>query len=351
MKKVMKGTSGSPEITEGYEGLTEEDVGLTLDYLLLHKKEFIQEFLRERGLYYSGTKAVLRKRFEGYLGDGRLNGVELVALLNRIEGWGHQHIYLYKAPNWSIGLWCTEESARERLSDLGLIDLFNRQRPLVLPEETTLSSIEWTMEGLRFVWVEKRQWEERVPEEDIESADIVWRAHRIKSARGLTTFDWDLVSGHAMLMIQKLPSGTKYHRIRRQFEKELEPIVGLSQFEQVRVSRAIQPIEESGEVRRRQLAYETRRGGKARFTSASPSADTYADPDLERAGQALGGEAAGLLGNFYWHPVPGILKRELHSMLYASDQRVGIFGERREQEVRHIISRIRYYSGRAPRTG
>lgn len=347
----MNGTSESPGIIEGYEGLTEEDVGLILDYLLAHKKEFIQDFLRERSLYYSGTKAVLRERLEQYLGDGRLSGVQLVVLLNRIEGWGNQHIYLYKASSQSIEPWRTEGSARKRLRDLGLIDLFNRQRPLVLPEETTLSSIEWTMKRLRFVWVEKRQWEERVPEEDIESADMVWRAHRIKSARGLTTFDWDLVSGHAMLMIQRLPSGTKYRQIRDQFEKELEPIVGLSQFERVRVSRAIQLIEESGEVRRRQLAYETRRGGKARFTSASRSADTYADPDLERAGQALGGEAAGLLGNFYWHPVPGILKRELHSTLYAPDQRVGIFGERREREVRHVISRIRHYSGRALRTG
>lgn len=346
----MSGTSESPGIIEDYEGLTEEDIGLILDYLLAHKKEFIQDFLRERSLYYSGTKAVLRERLEQYVGDGQLSGVELVMLLNRVEGWGNQHIYLYKAPSQSIEPWRTEGSARRRLSDPGLIDLFNRQRSLVLPEETTLSSIEWTMERLRFVWVEKRQWEERVPEEDIESLDMVWRAHRIKSARGLTTFDWDLVSGHAMLMIQRLPRGTKYSHIRDRFEKELELIVDLSQFERVRVSRTIQSIEESGEVRRRQLAYETRRGGKASFTSASRSADTYADPDLERAGQALGDEAAGLLGNFYWHPVPDILECELHSKLYASDQRVGIFGERREREVRYVISRIRHYSGRAPRT-
>jgi len=344
---MMSKASGRPKIIEGYEGLTEEEVELVLNYLLAHKKVFVQEFLRERGLFSSGTKESLRGRLEGYLGDGRVSGVELVALLDRIEGWGNQHIYLYKSPDQPIESWLIERLARERLSALGLIDLFNRRRPLVLPEETTLSSIVWGPERLRFVWVEKRQWEERVPEEDIEDIerlDMVWRAYRLNTTRGLTTFDWDLVSGHAMLMIQRLPSGAKYDHIRHRFEEELEPIVGLNQFQRVRVSRAIQCVERSGEARRRQLAYETRRGGKASFTSASRLSDAYADPDLQSAGQALGGETAGLLGNFYWYPVEGTLERELHSKIYAPDQRVGIFGERREREVRYVISRIRYYS-------
>ncbi len=344
---MIGGTSEQPEIMEGYEGLTEEEVRLALDYLLAHKKVVMQEFLREHGLFFSGTKEVLRGRFGKYLDDGRVSGAELVALLDNIEGWGNQHIYLYKSPDQPIESWRTERLATEHLSALGLIDLFNRRRPLVLPEETTLSSIEWAPEGLRFVWVEKRQWEERVSEEDIEDIErpnMVWKAYRLNTTRGLITFNWDLVSGHAMLMIQRLPSGTKYDHVRDRFEEELVSIVGLNQFQRVRVSRAIQHIERSGEARRRQLAYETRRGGKASFTSASRSVDTYADPDLERAGQALGGETAGLLGNFYWHPVPGILEREFHSKLYASDQRVGIFGERREREVRYVISRIRHYS-------
>jgi len=330
---------------EARESLTEGEVELVLNYLLSHRMAFIQEFLRTRGLPFSGTKEKLRRRLEGYLSDGRLDATDLVRLLNEIEGWGNQHIYMYKATDRLIEPWLEEDSARQRLVNLGLADLFNRQRPLVLPEETTLSSIEWAPERVRFVWIEKRQWEERVSEEDIEEEGMVWRAYRINVSRGLIAFDWDLVSGHAMLMIQRLPKGTKYHHIRDRFEKELEPIVCLSQFERMRVSRAIQHIEASGEVRRRQLAYQTRQGGKATLTSAGQLRDTFADPDLERAGQALKGETVGLLGNFYWLPVQGKLGRELHSKLYASDQRVGIFGEHQERDVRYVLSRIRYYCG------
>lgn len=328
---------------ETRESLTKAEIELVLNYLLSHRKAFTQEFLRGRDLHFSGTKDKLRERLEGYLSDGRLEAPDLVRLLNAIEGWGNQHIYLYKASDQSIEPWLEEDSVKERLSNFGLAGLFDHPRPLVLPEEIALSSVEWTRERVRFVWVEKRQWEERVAEEDIEEEGMVWRAYRINVSRGLVAFDWDLVSGHAMLMIQRLPRGTSYHQVRDQFAKKLELIVGLSQFEQVRVSRAIQRIEESDEVRRRQLAYQTRRGGKATFTSADRSRDTFADPDLERAGQALRGETAGLLGNFYWLPVQGKLGRELHSKLYASDQRVGIFGEHHERGVCYVISRIRYY--------
>lgn len=330
------------------ENLTETEIELVLDYLLAHKKAFIQEFLRKRRLPFSGTKATLRKRLEGYLGDGRLDAADLVRLLDEIEGWGNQHIYLYKAPSWQIEPWLEEDSARKHLSERGLADLVNRQRPLVLPEKAILSAIEWTPERVRFVWIEKRQWEERVSEEDIEEEGMVWRAYRVKISRGIIAFDWDLVSGHAMLMIQKLPQGTRYHQIRDRFARELEPIIGLDQFEPVRVSRAIQPIEASGEARRRQLAYETRRGSKARFTSASPSRDAFEDPILQRAGQALKGETASLWGNFYWLPVNDKLDRDLHCMVYAKDQRVGIFGERREPEVRYVLSRILYHCRQTP---
>ncbi len=335
--------SDTPTVAEDQEGLTEEEVELVLDYLLSHKMAFTQEFLRARSLPFSGSKARLRERLEAYLGDGRLSATDLVQLLNDIEGWGNQHIYLYNGSDQLIKPWLEEDSARERLAALGAAELFNRQRPLVLPEQPTLSSVEWTPDWVRFVWIEKRQWEERVAEQDFEEDGMVWRAYRIHVSRGLMAFDWDLLSGHAMLMIQRLPTGTKYHLIRDKFERKLEPAIGLNQFERVRVSRAIQPIEASGEVRRRKLSYQARRGGKATFTSADQSSDTFADAVFERAGQVLRQETTGWLGNFYWLPQEGKLERDLHVQIYASDQRIGIFGEHKEQDARYVLSRIRHY--------
>ena len=69
------------------EGLSNEDLQHILDYLMAHKMEFTQQFLRQRGLPFSGTKAVLWERLEGYLTSEQVSGGELIDLLNNIEGW------------------------------------------------------------------------------------------------------------------------------------------------------------------------------------------------------------------------------------------------------------------------
>ena len=49
------------------------------------------------------------------------------------------------------------------------------------------------------------------------------------------------------------------------------------------------------------------------------------------------------LRNLYWLSVQDKPERELHTKLYASDQRIGIFGEHQERDVRYVLSRIRHY--------
>ena len=54
-------------------------------------------------------------------------------------------------------------------------------------------------------------------------------------------------------------------------------------------------------------------------------------------------QTSSVLGNFYWIEAPPHLEQFLHVKLYATDQRVGIFGECSEAEVQYVLSRIRYY--------
>jgi len=79
------------------------------------------------------------------------------------------------------------------------------------------------------------------------------------------------------------------------------------------------------------------------FTSRGRKRDAFQDdPDLSASRNALRDTAA-VLGNFYWQPVEGSLKREVHVKLYAQDQRVGVFGELDEVDVRYVLSRIRHH--------
>jgi hypothetical protein len=198
--------------------------------------------------------------------------------------------------------------------------------------------------------VQRRVWYEHVPDEDYQQDDIEYTARRKHTARGLITFDWDLVSGHAALLIQRLPKGSNYKEIKGTFAAVLEPLVSLSKFQPVAISGSILKLEQSGEVTRRSIEMVTGRGGRAKFTSGGKS-DAFDDQDLRNARAGLGTRLIGRHANFSW-PMPQdedvAGERTLHVKIYAPDQRLAIFGECSEEEVRHVLCRVRHYSGRTP---
>ncbi len=356
---AQKGEVGTPAVgTPGLAafpiagGLGEraapDDVELLLTYVLGHKLDFTRHFLRSRKLPYSGTREQLRERLMSHMEGGRVSASDLAALLNQIEGWGNQHVYLYNAPAALAAAWTKQSEVEARLTKLGLADLLNRPRPLVLPDERTLAAIEWSPLRLRLVWVEKRGWEQRAPDldrfEDQRDERLTWQAYRTHYLRGLLAFDWDIASGQALLSIQRLPADAGYDQVRGEMQAQIEPILPLRDFRTVRVSRAIQRIGASDEVRRRQLVYKTRRGSQATLISAERTIDAFSDPKISEAGELLEEGAAGLLGDFYWRTVDGMLSQEMHTKLYADDQRAGIFGEHTENDVRYVLSRIRHHS-------
>lgn len=334
---------------------------LLLDYLLAHNLRFIQEFLKTHGLPYSYTKVEIRASLRGYIEERKLSIEDLVYLLDTIEGWGNQHAYLYQGHGESHQ-WQDEGYVRQKLREAGVPALLNRPRPLVLPETTALSSIAWSIERVRFLWVERRIWEERVEQFDKElplkdnashssrqehGELLVWKAYRRMTARGLISFDWDLVSNTAMMLIQRLPRGETYRKVRDQFMRELDPIVGFERFEPVRIAGVVRKLETSDEVRRTRFKWRSASRGLIEVTSPGDTMDVLVDdPAIERARKAVNDEATGLQGNVYWQPQPGRLSKELYMRLYGendSDQRISIFAEHSEADVTYVLSRIRHY--------
>ncbi|MBY0458031.1 MAG: hypothetical protein K2V38_11880, partial [Gemmataceae bacterium] len=306
--------------------------------------DIIRGFLKDKGLPASGNRKKVRKRLEDGLDAETISGDDIIDLIDRVEGWGNQHIYLYRSPDELIDRWDTEAKARVRLRAVGQEELLNARRPLLLPPNPQLCSVEWSPRRVCFVWVQRRIWYEHLPDEDYQEDDIEYTARRRHQARGLITFHWDLASGHAALLIQRLPKGNNYKDIRGTFAAVLEPLVRLSKFEPVAISGSIMRLERSGEVRRRSMEMVTARGSRAKFTSGGRRVDAFDDPDLKNARTGLGTKLIGRHGNFSW-TMPDDSDRELHVKIYAPDQRLAIFGQCTEDEVRHVLSRVRHHCG------
>jgi hypothetical protein len=330
----------------------DEEFDQVLDYLFAKTKDPISEFLQTLELPFSGSKEVLRERVVTAVRDGVTTQAEIVDLLNRIEGWGNQHVYLYQTSTEQRRPWRTEVRARQRLARIEAADLMNERLPIVLPDEPTLVSVEWSAERVRFVWVEKRAFTKRREDLDhvegqlddpAEPGTIIFKAFEGKVQRAVTTFDWNLVNGNAALLIHQLQTGENYVDIRNEYEAAIDDAVGVRGFQRIRISRAIQRLVESEETRNRQVEEATEIGGQARLTSGGRADDITDDPGLVGARNGLG-NAVPVMGNFYWLEAEPNLEREVRTKLYASDQRVGIFKQCTETEVRHVLSRIRHFA-------
>jgi len=333
---------------------------LLLTYLTSHKMVYTQDFLKDHGLAYSYRKSELPGKLTEYL-DDEIELSDLVELLNTIEGWGKQQIYLYNAPGALSTRWRDSAFVRQRLQEAGYLDLLNQSKPLILPVEPTLSTIQFNDDVIRFVWIERRTWRVRLPDQDrIERAtdndlpnsliqdQIVWQAYRVRMARGLIIFEWNLNTNDAMMLIQQVPSGRQYKALRDQFEGYLRQFFDIDLFEKVRLSSALPGIETSGETRRQHMTFRsTDNRGKIAVTSPRKEQDVFDDDIvINRARAAVGDDATGLLGNFHWTSNAGRPSEELYTQIYGEDdddQRVGILAEHMEENVRYVLSRIRHH--------
>lgn len=315
------------------------EAAFLLDVLFNHKVAWVRDLLKEKGLPSSGTKPELRERLEEHLEAQAVEPSDLVDLLDQVEGWGNQHIYLFKASDALLAVLSDQDAFRDKLRKAHLLRLLNKRVPLILPDEPTLSAIDWSEEQLRFIWVEKRTYRESREDESYEDDGIEYHAYEVKHSRGLISFSSDLVSGLSELMIQRLPSGNNYLNEKDKYIKELSAVFDTTQLTLQKISRAIRKIDQASGIRKRSSQMATALGYQVTYTSRSRNDDVYNDPSIKKARKALGTGVVGRLGNYYWP----IHDHHIHVKLYAKDHRIGIFGECSEAEVKDVLSEIRGY--------
>lgn len=311
--------------------------------ILSHKKEHTQTFLGNRKLPFSFTKKALFSILAKGLDEEKFSETDLIDLLDDIEEFGNQHIYIYNCNPDYLKVLRNPTYIQAKLEENSLDDLFNNKYRIFIPDNIELSQVIHDGKILKFKWVEKRNW--KIPLEERREDDKYIETYQINTTRGVTTFRVDLITGNTELMIQRLPTGTHYQEIKDDYLHKLNNIIELYSFQPTRLLRVIRFIEGSKEVDKRQINFETISGAKVVFKSRGKEVDYTSDPNLNSARTALGQNVSGSLGNFYWRPNE-FLARSIHTHIYPRDDRVAIFGQCVEREVNYVLSRIRYFASR-----
>ncbi len=114
---------------------------------------FIKELLREKKIPIGANKDDFERNLNEAIESGQFVLTDVEKWLDSVEGWGNQHVYLYRiSPALQREL--TPENIRERVRQAKLDSVWNKATILSFPEDPQLTSISFDDSVLRLVWQE-----------------------------------------------------------------------------------------------------------------------------------------------------------------------------------------------------
>ena len=332
---------------------------MLLEVLFKHKRTLIVAALTKQKieLPFLRTKSKLKKRLAAQLADGSLDLNVIVAALVELEGWGRQQVYLYK---WNGGThlqnqWLDHGWVDSHIQKFDVYKLFNRARSISEQQDSTLFAINYPSDSkrIRFVWVQNRISSKRVKDDDpvsppfaISSDGTRWertvmRAHRETIVRDVTSFEWDIVAGEAMIMIRK-SSGTRYKDVRDTTERELADLVPIEDFWPLTMSKLITNLGDVEGVVREKIRDRALSDEDVTITyETGHKKDVLSNASVQALRKSRAGDFTGYGGFSRWPVDNGTyVGIDLYAMK-QNDHRIGIRSEQLEEDVRSVLQRIR----------
>ncbi len=114
--------------------IDERDIDIVIELILNHINRPVQELLKSKNLPFSGTTDKLKVKLKKSIIDGVVSAVELSSLLDRIEDYGDQHIFLFQVPNDALNNLRDYSFVYDIIKEKGYDNVYNNYDSLKLPE-------------------------------------------------------------------------------------------------------------------------------------------------------------------------------------------------------------------------
>jgi len=209
---------------------------------------FIRGLLGDKKLPTGANKEEFEANLLRAIDTGELTLADLTSWLEKVEGWGDQHVYLYhlqKLPaadsSWS------EENVKRRLPKDDL-KLWNASS-LVFPDEWELTGISYDGVSLCYIWHQRLTTLLRKPKQDRrERIDGDWyqfRAHLERPDRSVMRFVLRRDRGIAAVFMQIPAEGKAHEEALAKVRAATEPLVDWSKLTEFSASDAIKNLDQA----------------------------------------------------------------------------------------------------------
>jgi hypothetical protein len=314
---------------------------------------FIKELLRRKRIKIGSTKADFETNLLRAIDDGQLTQDDVESWLNDVEGWGDQHVYLYRLTKEVMrdSFWRSNVELRRRLRTAGLEDLLNAPTSWAFPEERQLTGIYCNRESLRFVWHERQTaWirtPERDREEELDGDRYQFRAHRERFDRSVMRLELRPEKRLAGVFLQIPWNQNAHESALAAVATATRPVFDFAKLRPFEIARAItrldqtelddqRPVESS-----RIIAQRTRLSDAAAYVEFASTADEgiYKDSEAVRhVRRALSPDRfTGTTGVFFYRPSAAGQQRQVKIELFGQQRRVRLWSQLTAKQVWDIL--------------
>lgn len=314
---------------------------------------FIKELLRRRKIKIGATKSDFVNNMMQAIEDGTLRRWDVDQWLDEVEGWGDQHVYLFRVPSDLANdpIWSSRTIQQRKLEKAGFGKQWNALASLEYPRKRKLTGIYSDGSAMRFVWHEGLDSWVRDKSKDytdeIDGDEYEFRAHRKQAERWVMRFEIRPREKMAAVFMQIPWSPEGHAEAVSEVRATVAPIVDFGRLSPFSVSKAIKDLDSSS------LAAETPSAGgvKPQLTRlsgagayiefASNSDRSYQDfaPVREVRRALKPGNFKGQSGIFRFSPsATEQLQREIKVQLYGADYpRIRLWAQMKSMEVWEVL--------------
>jgi hypothetical protein len=323
---------------------------------------FIKELLRAKGIRIGANKDDFEKNLSEAIQTGKLRLEDVDSWLRDVEGWGNQHVYLYKIPP-ALQRDLTAPKIHQHVRAAGLEKVWDQSTVLAFPDEPKLTSISFTDSVLRLVWQEATPGWTSVPEKNYtleEGLDTFeYRAWRKVEQRAITRFEAHVDLGLAGLFIANPIQRAEHQVALDEAKRVIGQLMNLASLErqQFNISDVSRNLDQRNVPTNARPEPEVRTqksrlgsgGAYVEFAANAPDGAYWEEPAIRnvrnsvRTQQLQSFQGTGGVFTFQAEAAPEGLTRPLRVQLYAADNRVRLWAQMDSHEVWIILKKLSTY--------
>ena len=275
----------------GLSKAVSDTIALAQDIVKVQGAIFIKNLLRQKRTSDStiriGTskEQVLENLVEA-IKEGKIVQSELDEWVRSVEGWGRQHVYLYRVPLklTKEPIWTSQTVLKSRLKEAKRSHLLDAPTGVDFPEQLTLASIRGGEECFEAIWQERlEQWhydQSQDPEPKVIDGDLYkFRAYRQQLNRSVMRFAIR-PSGHIAGLFVQIPLSDPKHKVACETARDtLSRLFAWEDLKLVQISKAIKALDQA-ELDSQDSPHGQIVSQHTRFAAGGASVEFEADPAI-----------------------------------------------------------------------